>query len=244
MRSFGLFASWVMSSFFVVACGDNIVPPAGTDENPVGTDDTPVDTSIPMDTPLGTPPSDPGHGTPRAITAALDIGSPSCDAATASFEVLADHADDKTFVKNARCHVTFDDGAVSDLCVGDHTFATPGAHTFTVDVVDLDTGATAHAEVTRIIAVPLAVDLAIDVPECGLDVSFKATLSTGAEVHVAMSPADKVVEPNVVGTSGRFEALEAGTYTIRLSAEDERATGPICVREVEQTIKLTACCGE
>jgi hypothetical protein len=242
MRSLGLSASWVMAALLIVACGDNIVPPAGTDENPVGNDDTPVDTDIPMDTPLGTPPSDPGHGTPRAITAALDINSPSCEAATASFEVLADHADDRTFVKNPRCHVTFDDGAVSDLCAGEHTFATPGAHTFTVDVVDLDTGATAHAEVTRVIAVPLAVELAVDVPECGLEVAFKATLSTRADVHVTMSPADKVVEPNVVGTSGSFLALEAGTYTIQLLAEDERATGPICVREVAQTITLTACC--
>jgi hypothetical protein len=242
MRSFASSVLCVMSGLFVVACGDNIVPPVGTDDTPVGDppvvgDDMPV-----VDIPVGTPQSDHGHGTPRAITAALDINSPSCDAATASFEVLASHADDATFVKNARCHVTFDDGAASDLCLGEHTFASPGAHTFTVEVEDLDTGATAHAEVHRIIAVPLAVDLALDVPECGLEVAFKATLSTGAEVHVSMSPDDKVVEPHVVGTAGRFQALEPGVYTIALSAEDERATGPICVRQVSRMITLTACC--
>ena len=243
MRSFGLCLSSVMSASLLVACGDNITPPVHDDEAPVGSDDTPgTDTST--GAPTGTPQADQGHGTPRAIKAALDINSPSCDAATASFEVLSSHADDGTFIKNARCRVTFDDGAVSDLCLGEHTFASAGAHTFAVDVTDIDTGAVAHAEVRRVIAVPLAVDLAVEVPECGLEVSFKATLSTGADVHVTMSPEDKVVAPLVVGTSGRFQTLESGTYTIHLLAEDERATGPICVREVSQTIALTACCAE
>ena len=131
----------------------------------------------------------------------------------------------------------------SDIAVrlGEHTFVSPGAHTFTVEVQDLDTGAIAHAEVRRIIATPLAVDLAVDVPACGLEVAFKATLSTRADVHVSMSPADKVVEPLVVGATGRFTALEPGAYTIALAAEDERATGPICERQVSQMITLTAC---
>jgi hypothetical protein len=82
------------------------------------------------------------------------------------------------------------------------------------------------------------------VPACGLEVAFKATLSTRADVHVSMSPADKVVEPLVVGATGSFTALEPGTYTITLSAEDERATGPICVREASRMITLTACCDQ
>lgn len=242
MRSFALSALCVMSAFLVAACGDNLVPPAGNDDSAVADDDEmPVVGEAPTEAPTGTPQSDHGHGPPRAITAALDINSPSCDAATASFEVLASHADDATFVKNARCRVTFDDGTVSELCLGEHTFMSAGAHTFTVEVEDLDTGAIAHAEVMRVIAVPLAADLAVDVPVCGLEVTFKATLSTRADVHVSMSPAEKVVEPNVVGANGRFQALEAGTYTITLSAEDERATGPICERQVSQTITLTAC---
>ena len=242
MRSLALSALCVMSAFLVAACGDNLVPPAGNDDPPiVNDDDMPVSGETPPGTPTTTPQSDHGHDTPRAIRAALDINSPSCEAATASFEVLASHSDDGTFVKNAHCRVTFDDGAVSELCVGEHTFVSPGAHTFTVEVQDLDTGAIAHAEVRRIIATPLAVDLAVDVPACGLEVAFKATLSTRADVHVSMSPADKVVEPLVVGATGRFTALEPGAYTIALSAEDERATGPICERQVSQMITLTAC---
>jgi len=221
MRSLALSALCVMSAFLVAACGDNLVPPAGNDDPPVVDDDMPVTGETPPGTPTTTPQSDHGHDMPRAITAALDINSPSCEAATASFEVLASHSDDATFVKNAHCRVAFDDGAVSELCLGEHTFVSPGAHTFTVEVQDLDTGAIAHAEVRRIIATPLAVDLAVDVPACGLEVAFKATLSTRADVHVSMSPADKVVEPLVVG-----------------------ATGPICVREASRMITLTACCDQ
>ena len=241
MRRFALSVLCLTSAVF--ACGDNLVPPVANDDTAVGSDDMAGVEAPPAEAPapVGTPKSDEDHGPPRAIAVGLDINSPSCDAATASFEVLANHADDGTFVKNARCRVTFDDGAVSELCLGEHTFASPGAHMFTVEVTDLDTGATARSEVRRVIAVPLEVDLAVEVPECGLELSFKATLSTGAEVHVFMAPDDKFVEPHVVGTSGRFEALEPGTYPLRLIAEDERQTGPICVREVSRMVTLTAC---
>jgi hypothetical protein len=236
MRSFTLSVLCVAPTLFLSACGDN-VPPGSDDDTAVDTTvDTPIDT--PMDTNAGNHEDD----TPRAIVANLDIQSPSCDAATASFEAFARHADDSSSVQKLSCRVTFDDGAVSDACVGEHTFASAGAHTFVLEAVDLDTGAVSRREVARNIAAPLDVDLALDVPACGLDVAFKATLNTGALVHVMMSPADKVVVPNVVGTTGSFQALEPGTYTVVLSAEDERATGPICVREVSRTVTLTACC--
>jgi hypothetical protein len=232
-----------MTPAVLVACGDNLVPPVGNDETSVDGDDMTGGEAPTAETPppTGTPQSDDGHGTPRAIRVGLDVNSPSCDAATASFEALPRHVDDGTFVRNARCRVTFDDGAVSDLCVGEHTFARPGAHTFVVEVEDLDTGATARTEVQRVIAVPLEVDLAVEVPACGLELAFQATLSTRAEVHVFVSPEEKFVEPHVAGATGRFQALEPGTYTIRLTAEDERATGPICGRDVSQTVTLTAC---
>jgi hypothetical protein len=225
MRSFARSVVCVCP-ILLFACGDNLRPAGTVNDN----DDTAVDTG-----------ESGQHGMPRAIVAGLDINSPSCDDATASFEVLVSHADDRTFVKNARCRVTFDDGAVSDLCLGEHTFASAGAHTFTAEVEDLDTGATVRVERTRSIAEPLKVDLAVDVPTCGLELAFHATLSTRAEVHVTMSPDDQVVAPHVVGTAGRFQVLAPGTYTITLLAEDERATGPICSREVTRTVTLSAC---
>jgi hypothetical protein len=230
MRRFALSVLCVTSA--LLACGDNLVPPVENDDTAPPIAETPP--------PTGTPQSDDGKGTPPAIRVGIDVHSPSCDAAAAGFEVLASHADG-TFIKNLRCRVAFDDGAVSELCVGEHTFASAGAHTFTVEVEDLDTGATARTEVRRVIAVPLEVDLAVEVPACGLEMAFKATLSTGALVHVFMSPEDKFVEPHIVGTTGRFQALEPGTYTLRLIAEDERSTGPICVRDVSQSVVLTAC---
>ena len=222
MRSFA--SVLCVMSAVLFACGDNRSPAGADDDMSAGTHD-----------------SDQGPGSPRAITAALDVGSPSCDAATASFEVLARHVDDSTSVANRKCHITFDDGATSDLCLGEHIFASAGAHTFTVDVTDLDTRATAHAEVKRVIATPLTVELSVDVPACGLEVSFSAALSTGAEVHATMEPADKVVVPTLFGRTGKFEAREPGTFTIMLSVEDERPTGPICDREVTKTVTLNAC---
>jgi hypothetical protein len=240
MRRFAL--SVVCLTSALLACGDNLVPPVEDDDTAVGGDDMAGgDPAAEAPPPTTTPQSDQGHGTPPpTFSVGLDVMSPSCELATAGFEVLARHADG-TFIKNMRCRVTFDDGAVSELCVGEHTFASPGAHTFMVEVEDLDTGVIARSEQRRVIAVPLEVDLAVEVPACGLEVPFKVSLSTGAEVHVFMSPEDKFVEPHLTGPTGTFQALEPGTYTIRVTAEDERATGPICLRDVSQTVVLTAC---
>jgi hypothetical protein len=223
MRSLALPVVYVTSTLIMSACGTS-APPEDEDTAavlPVGSDDDPDE--------------------PRAIVAGIDIGSPRCDTATASFEVLARYADDSTFVPNRRCRVTFDDGAVSELCAGEHTFASAGAHTFTVEVEDLDTGATARTETTRTIAAPLEIDLELDVPTCGLEVGFRATSTPRAEVHVTMSPPETVVEPHVAGFSGTFQALQPGSYTITMTAEDERQTGPICLRSLTRTVELRAC---
>jgi hypothetical protein len=225
MRTNVLSVLFVTPVLLVSACGGSLSP-AANDE-------------------MTTDPHEPDQaaGTPRGIRATLHIDSPSCDEATAGFEVSASHTDDSTSVKNVRCHIMFDDGAASDLCLGEHTFASAGAHTFTAEVEDLDTGAITHVEVTRNVAEPLKIDLAVDVPECGLEVSFKATGGHATEVRVSMSPADKVVTPGVFGRTGSFQVLEPGTYTIEVSAEDERPTGPICDREVSRTVTLKACPG-
>ena len=221
MRSFALVLCVLPA--LLPACGDNLSP-TGDDDMAVGTHD-----------------SDQG-GSARPIAASLDINSPSCDTATASFEVLARHLDDASSVSKLRCQIAFDDGATAEVCLGEHTFASAGAHTFTADITDLDTGATAHVVMTRVIATPLTVELTVDAPACGLDVSFSAKLSTGAEVHATMEPADMVVVPTVFGRTGQFQAREAGTFTIMVSAEDERATGPICVRQVSRTVTLNCPC--
>ncbi len=235
MRSLALSVLCLTPSFLVSACGDNH-PPAVDDNGITDPGDTGVDTDV--DT--GESGSDPM--TPREIAASLDIQSPSCDAATASYEALVHYAGSTTSVPNVRCRITFDDGAVADQCAGEHTFASAGAHMFTLEVEDLDTHAVARTVTTRTVAMPLEVELTIDAPDCGLELAFDAKLSTRAEVHVTMSPADKVVAPHVVGTTGSFQVLEPGTYTISLSAEVERPTGPICVREISRTVELLACC--
>lgn len=227
MRRFALSMLCVTPTLLVPACGDNLRPEGDIVDDDVTMESDPSDHGVPGET--------------RQLAASVNIFSPSCDEATAAFEVLARYAGDAALVRNISCRITFDDGAVSDQCVGEHTFASAGAHTFVVDVVDLDTKATTRTETKRNIAVPLEVDLTLDVPECGLALDFDAAISTSAEVHVTLSPADKVIEPHVLGRTGRFEVREPGTYTILLSAEDERTTGPICLRTESRTVELRAC---
>lgn len=227
----------VMSTVLVAACGDNLSPDPGVDDDDSVTVDD--DGDVAVDT--GESESG-GKQPPREIRALIDLnGTVDCDAATANFEVWAVYADNSESVPRLRCHVTFDDGATSDSCGGAHTFAAPGMHSFTFEVLDLDTGATAHVVRTREVLPPFGLELALDVPECGLEVGFTATPNASALIHVVMSPLDKVVVPHIMGRTGRFEALEPGTYTITAQAEDERPVGPICVREVSRTVELRAC---
>jgi hypothetical protein len=160
----------------------------------------------------------------RAIIASFEVLSPSCVVPVAQFEAFVRYADDPTSsVPNVRCLFTFDDGAVSTRCAGEHTFEEPGLHGFSLEVEDLDTGEVDITEETRFIAIPLAVDLALDVPVCGLTFSFNAVLSTAAETHVTMDPPELFLDAHVFGTAGTFTALEAGVYTLRLSAEASTA---------------------
>jgi hypothetical protein len=228
MRSFALSMLCVTPTLFVSACGDNQQP---------ADDDVVADGDVVMESDQ----SDPISGDKRELLASLDIFSPSCEAATAAYEVVARYSDSPASLTNLRCRITFDDGAVSDTCFGEHTFASGGAHKFVLEIVDLDTGASARVETTRIVELPVTVDLALDVPECGLELEFDAAVSSATEVHVTMSPAEKVVEPHVFGRTGKFQVLEPGTYTILVSAEDERTVGPICSGTASRTVELRAC---
>lgn len=228
MTSFARPVVCVMSTLLVAACGNLSPEPGGADDGDIAinTGESGSDDKQP----------------PREIRASIDLnGSANCDAAAASFEISAIYADNLASVPRIRCHVTFDDGATSDECVGAHTFATPGPHTFMFDIVDLDTGASAHIVRTRDIFAPFTLELALDVPRCGLEVGFTATPSTNSLVHVMMSPFDQVVVPNIVGRAGRFQALEPGTYTITAVAEDERPNGPFCESQASRTIELRTC---
>jgi hypothetical protein len=217
----------LMSTVLVVACGDVAGAGGNNDDGNVAVN-------------AGESGSD--TQPPRAITASLGLDvSSDCDAATASFEVSATYVDNSAPVPRFSCHVTFDDGATSDACVGAHVFAIPGPHTFTFDIMDLDTGASVHIVRTRDVLAPFTLELALDVPDCGLEVGFTATPSTNSFLHVMMSPFDQVVVPNIQARTGRFQALEPGTYTITAVAEDERPSGPFCDRQVSQTVELRAC---
>ena len=58
---------------------------------------------------------------------------------------------------------------------------------------------------------------------------------------VAVSTPTVTVMRPVVAPEGTVTLSEPGTYTLRVSAEDERPVGPICVVEVEREVTLVAC---
>jgi len=225
MRRLAVLSALTTAALLAVGCGDTLQP-------------EPEDSAAVVPGQKAAPPEE----VARPITASFDVFSPSCVAPVAQFEAIVRYADDPmSLVPNVRCLFTFDDGAVSTQCAGEHIFAEPGLHGFSLEVEDLDTGEPAITEETRFIAIPLAVDLTLDVPVCGLTFSFDAVLSTPAETHVTMDPPEQFVDPDVVGTSGTFTALKPGIYTLRLSAEDERLNGPICQVTVERLVELVAC---
>jgi len=176
----------------------------------------------------------------RAITAALDLGIPSCDAPVASFEVIVRHADDGSLVPNPTCRVEFDDGAVFPRCSGEHTFAEPGLHGATAFVVDPATEEVLIASAERVIFPGLEVTLEAAAPACGLALSYAGTVNATSDVRVSVSPAPAgPFDPSA--RTGTIAVAAPGVYTVTLSAEDERTPGPICQRTIARTVEVVAC---
>jgi hypothetical protein len=175
----------------------------------------------------------------RAIEASIYIDMPSCTAAVARFEAGARYVDDGSpaFVT---CKWTFDDGSTSDACAGEHTFATPGFHDFVLDVTDPATGATARATQNRFIEEAHVANLEVTAPECGLEFSYKASVSTPSENRVFVLEEDKVLPFDGFLLENTVRVTEPGTYTVVYTAEDERS-GPICEARVEKQVTVTAC---
>lgn len=176
-------------------------------------------------------------GTVATLQVGGGFSSPSCDAAIVAYEALIDPA-----VAEPQCRWTFDDGATSDACVGEHELPAGGVHDYTLEVLDLATGAFGSTSGSFFIYEPLLLDVEIEQPACGLSFSFTAEPNQSAFVTAQVSPAEKVVgEPFFLGGDGSVTVTEPGTYTIAFEAEDERTTGPICVERVVRTVEVVAC---
>jgi hypothetical protein len=204
----------------IAGCGDNLHPEDTRDLSSSGSDE---DGS--------------GGDAPRTIDAAIDIQTITCVETIARFEGFASHVDDNSPVFNIACKWTFDDGATSNECIGEHRFDRAGAHDFVLEVTDLDTGATDISTQTRQFHPPL--ELTLDVTTSDLTISYVATSNTGGEQVVFVQPDELVIadDPNYPRTTtGTVRVLQAGTYTVTYDVEDERGVSEICsdrlVREV------------
>jgi hypothetical protein len=185
------------------------------------------------------------HGSPL-LSAFIDGYSNSCDATSAQVEVVASYSDGSAIGQLA-CTLTFDDGETADGCLVNHVFASSGTHSVSAHVTDLATNAV--VDVTETIYVyPLAsygADLQVSAPTCGLELSYKASLEIGAERHVTVEPADKIIAPAGYEQllENTIQVTEPGTYTVRFALEDERERGPICTYEITKEVTVTACDG-
>jgi hypothetical protein len=211
---------FVLPALLFAACGDNLAPDA---EQATGGAETVAEES------------------PRPIDASIYIYNPSCIASVAAFEADVYYADDRSPVGAVECRWTFDDGSTSDVCVGEHEFATPGFHDFTLDVKHTLTGETAHVAQNRYIYPALTADLEVTAPECGLELSYKGSVSIPAETLVFVQEQDKVIDADPSKLEATVGVTEAGTYTVVITAEDERTNGPICSARVEKQVTVTAC---
>jgi hypothetical protein len=152
-----------------------------------------------------------------------------------------------TPIDSYTCHWTFDDGGTSDLCTGEHTFASPGFHSGTVIVSQVGTSAFGTRTTPEVpIWDELEIDVVAEAPECGL--SFEYVLDktggrpTGGFYFVSVSPAENVLTEHPGGwpISGTIEVSSPGTYTITAYREEETSFS-LCTASATTEVRVTAC---
>jgi hypothetical protein len=183
----------------------------------------------------------------RSFHIVFASSSLSCDAASALLEGGAVYDDDGSPVPGATCHYTFSDGSTSDECVLEHDFGAGGIHPVSLDVTVPGVEGTAHLDADVHVYEPLVAALEVTAPECGLELSWAATINVLAEAHVFVEPGDKIITDDPLYHWNRSLSLpvtEPGTYTLRLTVEDERTSGPICTAEVVKQVTVVACSEE
>jgi hypothetical protein len=227
----------VTPALFAAACGDNIHPDDG-DTSTVQSDnggapDAGVDADIDADAPDA-------DAAARQIRAELVVTSPECFDAVAAYEVRAFYVDDNSPVTQLECHLAFDNSGSADSCVGRHDLGEGGEHAFNVDIQDLATGAVAHADLRRVVDMPLRPDFDFDLHSCGLHMDFNLSAPMAQTRVVTVTSADGALSERL-GDSGGYDFAAYGNYTLTAYVEQERPVGPICSLTIPYPITISAC---
>ena len=201
----------------LVACGDNLQSESTTDGETNQEEDADAETP--------------------QLDAYFSFSSPSCDRNVSAVEAVVTYADG-TPITNAQCQYTFDDGATLDSCVGEHEFGVPGNHSARLVVTDPATGATTTVDGPIWVYPPMRWDIEFRKPACGLEFTYNVVVENASERHVFIEPPELVLS---IDSTNTVKVAQEGTYTIRLIAEDERTTGPICSINFTKEVSV-ACC--
>ena len=212
-----------LPALLLSACGDNLA--ADDEQSSAGAESAPG-------------PEEDEEEVSRTLQADIYIEMPSCTDALARYEASAGY-DDGT-PASVTCKWTFDDGNTSDSCAGEHIFEEGGFHDFILDVTDPLTGQTARATQRRNVEPPHVANLEVTAPACGLEFSYKASVSTTSFNHISVVEQDKVLPFEHTQLENTVQVTEPGTYTVVYYAEDERSI-PICLARVEKKVTVTAC---
>ena len=225
MRSFAL----PVALFSLAACA---APPRGS-EDPGDEPGLPVPSSDTLDPDTQSAPT-------GELRAAGLFYSPSCDAPIVQYEAAAYR--DGVEVFGFTCQWTFDDGATSDDCVGQHEFAVPGFHEYTLVMRSVTTDEVVSHTGQLYADPPLTIDLEVDVPACGLAFAWTSVISLPSFEYSFVTPElDVIGEFFFFSGSGAVEVARAGTYELTVAAEHERPAGEICSRMVTRSVTVEAC---
>ena len=214
--------------------GLSLVPACAADADPGGLDPSDQDGVLPED----------GDGDgDGALTALAQVRRAGCDDLSAEYRLISASRDGAA-IERPSCAWIFDDGATAEGCSGIHTFGATGILGGTVIVTDPDTGdsVAVDAEPDHMFE-PLELEIALEVPPCGLSLGYAVSLTGGQEGGQAIThitPANRVVGHEPVAQAQLVEVTEAGFYVVQASAEADTATFT-CAAHAAETVIVLAC---
>lgn len=193
--------------------------------------------------------SDGGNVTPAdagpllEYSAFAEVLRASCDDLSASYAatLLDGNGDPLTGIV---CAWTFSDGGTSDQCQGTHVFAEAGLVGGTVVITHPPTGIVTEVEALQdVLHDPVAIDLDLSAPACGLTIDYAVSVSGGGGVTMVttvVEPVTDVLGQDIFALEETVAVAAPGTYTVRTEVEDDSA-GLLCTYQEAREVTVVAC---